>query len=71
VKRSGGNFFVLATHLGLKFIERRRQCQQLSALATLSTKLQRLDMAWLGAACWPASYLAAPVIGHFRRAFPC
>lgn len=32
-----GQLFVLATHLGLKLVERHRQCRQLAALATRST----------------------------------
>ena len=37
VHAPAGQLFVLATHLGLKLIERHRQCRQLAALATKST----------------------------------
>jgi endonuclease/exonuclease/phosphatase family metal-dependent hydrolase len=73
VNAPAGNFFVLATHLGLKFIERRRQCQQLSALATLST-MTTVVMGDFNDWIWPGSVqnvLASKLPGRTRhRTFP-
>jgi endonuclease/exonuclease/phosphatase family metal-dependent hydrolase len=68
-----GRMFVLATHLGLKFVERRRQCSQLSML------LDRHDMTTVAMGdfndwMWPGSVqnaLARKLPGRTQhRTFP-
>jgi endonuclease/exonuclease/phosphatase family metal-dependent hydrolase len=73
VSAPAGRLFVLATHLGLKLVERRRQCAQLSAL------LDRYDMTTVAMGdfndwMWPGSVqkvLASKLPGRtHHRTFP-
>ena len=54
VRTSAGPLFVVAAHLGLSFVERRRQCGSMMAVIEQSRagdrgawRLQRLDVAWI------------------------
>lgn len=73
VNAPAGNVFVGATHLGLRFTERHRQCRQLSSLATLST-LTTVMMGDFNDWMWPGSVqnvLARKLPGRTpHRTFP-
>jgi endonuclease/exonuclease/phosphatase family metal-dependent hydrolase len=73
VNAPAGQLFVLATHLGLKFVERHRQCRQMESLTTLST-LTTVVMGDFNDWMWPGSVqnvLAHKLPGRTRhRTFP-
>jgi endonuclease/exonuclease/phosphatase family metal-dependent hydrolase len=73
VDAPAGKLFVLATHLGLKFDERHRQCQQLSTLTTVS-ELPTVAMGDFNDWMWPGTVqnmLARKLPGRTRhRTFP-
>ncbi len=73
VDAPAGKLFVLATHLGLKFVERRRQCQQLAALTT-SSEVTTVAMGDFNDWMWPGSMqniLAKKLPGRTQhRTFP-
>lgn len=73
VNSPAGQLFVLATHLGLKFVERRHQCRQVAALTTLST-LTTVAIGDFNDWMWPGSVqnvLARKLPGRTRhRTFP-
>lgn len=73
VNAPAGQLFVLATHLGLKFVERRHQCRQVAALTTLST-LTTVAIGDFNDWMWPGSVqnvLARKLPGRTRhRTFP-
>jgi len=73
VDTPAGKLFVLATHLGLRFVERHRQCQQLAALTTAS-KLTTVAMGDFNDWMWPGSVqniLAKKLPGRtHHRTFP-
>ena len=73
VDAPAGKLFVLATHLGLRFLERHRQCQLLAALTTMS-KLTTVAMGDFNDWMWPGSVqntLARQLPGRtHHRTFP-
>ncbi len=73
VNSPAGQLFVLATHLGLKFVERRHQCRQVAALTTLSS-LTTVAIGDFNDWMWPGSVqnvLARKLPGRTRhRTFP-
>ena len=73
VNAPAGKLFVLATHLGLKFVERHRQCRQLTALTTQSS-LTTVAMGDFNDWMWPGSVqsvLAEKLPGRtHHRTFP-
>ena len=73
VNAPAGKLFVLATHLGLKFVERQRQCRQLTELTTRSS-MTTVAMGDFNDWMWPGSVqsvLAERLPGRTRhRTFP-
>jgi endonuclease/exonuclease/phosphatase family metal-dependent hydrolase len=73
VNAPGGQIFVLATHLGLKLAERRRQCVQLAALVDRS-QLTTVALGDFNDWMWPGSVqnvLKAKLPGRtHHRTFP-
>jgi len=73
VNSPAGQLFVLATHLGLKFVERRHQCRQVAALTTLSS-LTTVAIGDFNDWMWPGSVqnvLARKLPGRTQhRTFP-
>jgi endonuclease/exonuclease/phosphatase family metal-dependent hydrolase len=73
INAPAGQLFVLATHLGLKFVERHRQCRQMAWLTNLST-LTTVAMGDFNDWMWPGSVqkvLARKLPGRTRhRTFP-
>lgn len=54
INAPAGDLFVLATHLGLKFVERHRQCRQMARLTDLSA-LTTVVMGDFNDWMWPGS----------------
>jgi endonuclease/exonuclease/phosphatase family metal-dependent hydrolase len=73
INAPAGDLFVLATHLGLKFVERHRQCRQMAHLVNLSA-LTTVVMGDFNDWMWPGSVqnvLARKLPGRTRhRTFP-
>jgi len=73
VNAPAGQLFVVATHLGLKLVERHRQCRQMEALTTFST-LTTVFMGDFNDWMWPGSVqnvLARKLPGRtHHRTFP-
>jgi endonuclease/exonuclease/phosphatase family metal-dependent hydrolase len=73
INAPAGDLFVLATHLGLKLVERHRQCRQMAHLVNLSA-LTTVVMGDFNDWMWPGSVqnvLARKLPGRTRhRTFP-